>query len=238
MKKLLLILALAFTIMFNVAQVFAHGDDDDDRAAPTQIVQTPAETQAVTHAGDALPMEIIPNWHPLFVHFTIALLLTATLLFTAAKLAPITASWRGACLTAARWNLCLGALITLGTVCAGWYAFNTVNHDNASHLPMLSHRLWALSTAAAVIVLALWSIATRRREPQILFVACLLAASGALAVTGYKGGELVYRHGLGVMSMPQMDGHMHHHDADSPMTMPEMKSMPDMPGMKHDDQNK
>lgn len=164
---------------------------------------------------------IIPNWHPLFVHFTVALLLIATLLFVVGKLTPATASWRGTCLTVARWNLLLGILITIGTVLAGWYAFNTVDHDNFSHLPMLSHRLWALSTAGSFVVLGLWSFATRRKEPQLLFVLCLVAASGALAVTGFKGGELVYRHGLGVMSMPQMDGHIGHHDDDSPVTMPQ-----------------
>ena len=221
MRKHIFTIVLAFMVLFSVAPAFAHGDDGD-HDEPMQI-QTPAEVPGPAHTVLGMPMEIIPNWHPLFVHFTIALLFIATVLFVVGKLTPVTASWRGACLTVARWNLVLGVLITIGTILAGWYAFNTVNHDNFSHLPMLSHRLWALSTAAFFILLAVWSFVTRRKEPQLLFVLCLVAASGALAVTGFKGGELVYRHGLGVMSMPQMDGHMGHHDAGSPMTMPEMQ---------------
>ncbi|MGB9152782.1 MAG: DUF2231 domain-containing protein [Alphaproteobacteria bacterium] len=226
MKKLILTIALACMFMVNTVPVYAHGDDGD-HDEPMQI-QTPAEAKMVALAPDASTFEIIPNWHPLFVHFTVALLLIATLLFVIGKLAPVTTSWRTSCLTVARWNLVLGAIITIGTVLAGSYAFNTVLHDNFSHEPMRSHRLWALSTAGVFIALALWSILTRKKEPHLLLVAGLLIASGLLTVTAYKGGELVYRHGLGVMSMPQMDGHMHHHDADSPMTMPEMKDMPDM----------
>ena len=30
----------------------------------------------------------------------------------------------------------------------------------------------------------------------------LVTAFGLLATTGYKGGEVVYRHGIGIMSMP------------------------------------
>lgn len=219
MKKLTLTLAIAFFLMVNIGVAYAHGDDDDHE--PMQA-QTPAEMAVAIHAPDTMTMEIIPNWHPLFVHFTVGLLFTATLLFMIGKFAPATASWRGTCITVARWNLTIGVLITIGTVMAGWYAFNTVNHDNFSHQPMLSHRLWALSTAGVFIIMALWSFVTRRKEPHIFFVLCLVAASGSLAVTGYKGGELVYRHGLGVMSMPQMDKHMGHHDGDSSMTMPDM----------------
>lgn len=225
MKRLIVILGLPLMVLANTAPVFAHGDDEDEGQMQ---IQTPAETKAVAQVPDAPTLEIIPNWHPLFVHFTIALLLTATLLFVVGKLAPATASWRSTCITVARWNLALGVLITVGTILAGWYAFDTVNHDNLSHGPMLSHRLWALSTAGAFIVLALWSVLTRGKEPHLAFILCLLAASGSLAVTGYKGGELVYRHGLGVMSMPAMDGHVHHHDADSPMNMQQMKDMPGM----------
>jgi hypothetical protein len=43
----------------------------------------------------------------------------------------------------------------------------------------------------------------------------LLLLSQAIAVTGWLGGELVYRHGIGVLSMPSSGtGHAHHGDAD------------------------
>ena len=111
----------------------------------------------------------------------------------------------------ARWNLALGVAITVGTVLAGWYAFNTINHDGHSHLAMLSHRQWALSTAAVFIALGAWSLLGRKREPHALFVMGLVVASGLLLVTGYKGGELVFRHGLGVMALPEAESHDHQH---------------------------
>ena len=147
--------------------------------------------------------EIIPNWHPVFVHFTIALLSTATLLFLAGKVT------KNETLTkAGHINLWLGALITIGTVAMGFYAYNTVAHDGPSHAAMTDHKNWALPTAGAFIVLALWSAATYRKTIQVgtLFLALMIAASGSLAVTGFKGGEAVYRYGLGVMSMPQVAG--------------------------------
>ncbi len=147
--------------------------------------------------------EIIPNYHPLFVHFTIALLSIATLLFLAGKVT------NNETLTkAGHINLWLGALITIGTVAMGFYAYNTVVHDGPSHAAMTDHKSWALPTAGAFIVLALWSAATYRKTIQVggLFLVLMVVASGSLAVAGFKGGEAVYRYGLGVMSMPQISG--------------------------------
>ena len=50
---------------------------------------------------------VLPNWHPIFVHFTVALFLTSIGLFAAARFAP-TAAWRGNALIVARWNLWRG----------------------------------------------------------------------------------------------------------------------------------
>ena len=75
---------------------------------------------------------------------------------------------------------------------------------------------WALPTAAAFAVLALWSAAIYRRSVKVglPFLITLLIAAGALSATAWKGGELVYRHGLGVMSMPSIsssgEGHSGH----------------------------
>jgi uncharacterized membrane protein len=151
-------------------------------------------------------IEIIPNWHPIFVHFTIGLLAVSALFYLAGAILK-----KENLLVAARWNLWVGALVTVGTALAGWYAYNTVNHDGPSHIAMTGHRNWALTTAATFILLALWAFRTQHGAKTVspFFVAMMLAATGLLAVTGYKGGEAVYRHGLGVMRLPAPEGHGH-----------------------------
>lgn len=162
--------------------------------------------------------EIIPNWHPVLVHFTIALLSVSTLLFVTGTLVrkePLHSQLA----IAARWNLWIGALAAMATVLAGAYAFSTVPHNSeAAHLAMIDHRAWALSTAAAFIALALWSLiaalcGTAKFEGprHYIFVTLTVCASILLAITGYKGAELVYRHGLGVIPMQAMMGNAGHH---------------------------
>lgn len=152
-------------------------------------------------------IEIIPNWHPIFVHYTIALLSISAVLFLTGRVLN-----KGVLITVARWNLWLGALITIGTVSAGLIASSTVAHDAESHAAMMNHRNWALGTAFVFLLLAFWAYIRREEEkPSILFLLTLLLAAGALATTGYKGGELVYRHGTGVMSLPDTSVHDHAH---------------------------
>ena len=163
-----------------------------------------------------MDIEIIPNWHPIFVHFTVALLSLSSLLYLAGLVLR-----RPNLLIVARWNLWIGAGITVGTVLAGFYAYNTVAHDGPSHAAMTDHKNWALVTAAIFGVLAIWSLAKHRGAKSVSsgFVVLILLASGLLAVTGYKGGEVVYRHGMGVMRMPEISGdgghgsHAHGEDA-------------------------
>ena len=163
-----------------------------------------------------MDIEIIPNWHPIFVHFTVALLSLSSLLYLAGLVLR-----RPNLLIVARWNLWIGAGITVGTVLAGFYAYNTVAHDGPSHAAMTDHKNWALVTASIFGVLAIWSLLKHRGAKSVSsgFVALILLASGLLAVTGYKGGEVVYRHGMGVMRMPEISGdgghgsHAHGEDA-------------------------
>ena len=73
---------------------------------------------------------------------------------------------------------------------------------------MTDHRNWALPTAGIFIALALWAAWKQRGGIVVspVFVAAMLLASGLLAVTGYKGAEAVYRHGIGVMRIPEVQG--------------------------------
>ncbi len=148
-------------------------------------------------------MAIIPNWHPIFVHFTIGLLSISALLYLVGLVLK-----KENLLIAARWNLWVGAIITVGTVLAGLYAYSTVAHDGPSHAAMTDHRNWALPTAGGFAFLALWAAWKQRGAKTVspIFVAIMLLASSFLAVTGYKGGEVVYRHGMGVMRMPEVHG--------------------------------
>lgn len=148
-------------------------------------------------------IEVIPNWHPVFVHFSIGLLGISAVFYLGGLILK-----RPHLLTVARWNLWMGAAITVGTVMAGLYAYNTVIHDGASHAAMTDHRNWALFTAASFMFLALWAAWKQRGAITVssVFVAATLMASSLLAITGYKGAEAVYRHGIGVMRLPEIHG--------------------------------
>ena len=140
--------------------------------------------------------EIVPNWHPAVVHFPIALAVAATLLLLLGRLCPANPTF-----TPCGRLLVLGAALSAGLAAAlGWYAFQTVEHDGAGHLVMLTHRNWALAGTVGLIAVAVWDSLRRRTErpPHVALLPIMLALSAGLGVTGWLGGEMVYRHGIGV----------------------------------------
>lgn len=157
-------------------------------------------------------IEIVPNWHPMFTHFTIGLLLTGSLLFLVGHF------FRGynagtRITAAARWNLGIGAGFAVVTILTGYQAYFSVDHDTASHAAMTIHLKWAWAAFAlfGFASLLAWRDRMRSAGAGALLSVVLLAASAALAVTGYLGGENVYRHGLGVMRLPDSSGTGHDH---------------------------
>jgi uncharacterized membrane protein len=161
-------------------------------------------------------IEIIPNWHPLLVHFTVGLLSTSVLFYLASACLPEKKPWKQQWLNMANWSLWSGCLFAIGTAIAGWLAYNSVAHDSASHAAMTLHRNWALPTAATFLILGLSAIFNARKDchPGFLFLTISIIAAGLLMVTGWLGSETVYRYGLGVKSLPKIeaaatDGHNH-----------------------------
>ncbi|RKZ75514.1 MAG: hypothetical protein DRR19_29285 [Candidatus Parabeggiatoa sp. nov. 1] len=158
-------------------------------------------------------IEIIPNWHPIFVHFTVALLSTAVGFFLLAWIAgkkPI----QKQCLVVAHWNLWLGTGFAVITAIAGWFAYNSVAHDALSHAAMSEHRNWALGTLALLLPLTLWAWWNHHtgKTIQVPFLVFALVLLGLLLSTAWHGGELVYRYGIGVMSLPTSESSGHTHE--------------------------
>ena len=150
---------------------------------------------------------IIPNWHPLLVHFTVALITVSAVFFVLAKIVSEKAE---AFQTVAKWTLWVGAGLSLLTVAAGIGAYNSVNHDDVAHVVMKQHRLWAFVTMVAILIVAIW--VWRAKAIGSLIVAACIGLVGLVGATGYLGSELVYRHGLGVMRLPAAaggEGHKH-----------------------------
>jgi uncharacterized membrane protein len=158
-------------------------------------------------------IEIIPNWHPVFVHFTVSLLALAAALHLLSHFLP-KGELANQLTIVARWNLWIGVGFTLLTVAAGWHAFYTVNHDTLSHLAMIEHRNWAMVTFVLFLGIAGWEVYLSRRGKGKgwRFTGLLVIAAVLLLSTAWHGAELVYRHGLGVMSMPKPEGNGHAHE--------------------------
>ena len=172
---------------------------------------------------------ILPNVHPIFVHFTVALLIVAAIMHAISHFMP-QGSLRNQLSMVGRWNLWIGIASTLFTVAAGWYAYNTVSHDTPSHVAMTEHRNWAMTTFAVLMIIAAWEYYLHRRGlgRSWLFTVLLVVAASLLASTAWHGGELVYRYGLGVMSMPKAEDHNH---AGSSMAREQAPTAPDNFGM-------
>ena len=156
---------------------------------------------------------IIPNYHPIFVHFTVALLIIAAAIHLLSHFMP-NRELVNQLTIVARWNLRIGVAATLLTVAAGWYAYNTVGHDAPSHIAMTEHRNWAMVTLTLFLGIAGWEYYLHRhgKGKGWLFTGLLAIAAALLLSTAWHGGELVYRYGLGVMSLPKSEGPGHPHD--------------------------
>lgn len=162
-------------------------------------------------------IEIIPNWHPIFVHFTVGLLTTAFGCSVLSYLLNHLKIMRETVVTeleiAGRWCLWAAAVVTIATIAAGLYAYNTVHHDETGHLAMITHRSWALSTATLLSAITLWSLWRyyKHEKLTITFLVALFVVQLFLLSTAWHGAELVYRHGLGVIYLPNYDKEAHHH---------------------------
>jgi len=162
-----------------------------------------------------------PNIHPVLVHFSYALTVSAALLFLVVTFFPGGKKFSGM-ISAANWMLALGAVAVVATIAAGFQAFYSVAHDTPSHTSMLVHRKWAIAAGVVVLLSALWRFMDRKKTPSKVFGAAMLVSALLISITALWGGKLVYGHGLGVASLPVVasDGHDHEHGEEAAPAKP------------------
>jgi uncharacterized membrane protein len=149
----------------------------------------------------AVEARMIPlaEWHPMAVHFPLALSVTGALALSIARMLP--PERHGTTLAVVgTWNLCLGAagaLLALGT---GLAAVASVELAPSARAAVGLHVKWAIFTTAALDLVAVWRGAgvDSKSPPSRLFLVILWAVTAALIVTAYRGGQNVYRYGVGV----------------------------------------
>jgi uncharacterized membrane protein len=144
-------------------------------------------------------MSPVPNWHPLVVHFPIALVLSATVLLLAARLLR-SESLAASAATVGTWNLCLGAAAALVALGSGLSAVLDLDVSLAARQAISVHLKWAMFTTLLLVLLAVWRGAgtESRSRPSWLFLIVLIGAGVALSFTAYRGGKNVYEYGVGV----------------------------------------
>lgn len=149
------------------------------------------------------------NIHPLFVHFPIALLLTAIAFYCLGII-----FCRDSLLGAGKWTLFAGTLSAAGTVWTGLQAANTVSHGD-THQTMMAHQYLGFAILGLSIVLSAWIIFSKANLPQKskkLFLIILLFLGLVIVQQADLGGRLVFLNGVGVGKKSMMPEESHSHD--------------------------
>lgn len=147
--------------------------------------------------GAILPgLRSMLNYHPLFVHFPIALWVGA-LLFEILAVRRASEDWHRTAVRA----LYLGTLLAFAAVGTGWLAEDSVPPQAAVRDVFEFHETMMLITTSAGLALCLWAFLMRNRftaGSRKLFLIGLMVLVGLLTVGADRGAEMVYRYAVSV----------------------------------------
>jgi uncharacterized membrane protein len=147
----------------------------------------------------AVPAAGMPPWHPMLVHFPVALVVCAAMLLLAARLLP-QSRHAPALAMVGTWNLCLGAAAALFALGSGLAAVIGLNAGPAARQALSMHVKWAIFTTLGLVLMAVWRGAGTAQEsrPSWIQIVMLSGVAAALLITAYLGGRNVYEYALGV----------------------------------------
>ena len=137
----------------------------------------------------------LQNLHPLVIHFPIAFLMGAALLYVAAWL--LKSDWFA---HSAFVVLVLGALSLVVAVATGLYAEQGVMVALSVREQLLRpHKTYMLSTLGICSILTIWAIIARPfpKKGRPLFLFLLLVMIGVITVGADFGGRMVYDYNAG-----------------------------------------
>jgi uncharacterized membrane protein len=137
------------------------------------------------------------NLHPYVVHFAVALLLASVALFIIATLGR-RRPWSATLLTAARWNLWLGAPFALASIASGFVDYIAAQCDADAIAATIIHRRSGAVTWWSALIAAVAVYRTRHRAPGPWLLAWLLVVGVAATTATVLGTRLTYGQGLGV----------------------------------------
>jgi len=137
----------------------------------------------------------LQNYHPLIVHFPIAFIYGAALMyFLASMLANENLKWT------ALWMLALGALGAAAALLSGFYAAPGLMVSESVRDELLRHHKQLMVTASVITgALTLWAIAARPMPTRgrYIFLAGLIAVLGLITAGADLGGEMVFSYNAG-----------------------------------------
>ena len=139
----------------------------------------------------------------MIVHFPLALVVIAAFLLVAARLLR-QERYAATFAIVGTWNLCLGAAAAMCALVTGLAAVVDLHVGAAAHQAISVHLKWAVLASLLLLLLSVWRGAGSAQDsrPSWGFLVILLVATAALIVTGYLGGQNVYRYGIGVTANP------------------------------------
>jgi len=151
--------------------------------------------RAAAHLFSFPGAQHLQNIHPLVVHFPIALLLAAALMYWTGFVAR-----RDSWLWSGMWTLVLGALGAAAAAATGLYAAPGVMLAPSVKTALLAnHKQIMIAVAILSAALALWAIAARPipARGRGVFLAMLLLMAALLAKGADYGGRMVYDYNAG-----------------------------------------
>ena len=151
--------------------------------------------RAAAHLFSFPGAQHLQNIHPLVVHFPIALLFAAMLIYWLGVFARREAwQWSGL------WMLVLGALGAAAATATGLYAAPGVMlAPSVKTVLLANHKRLMIAVAILSVVLALWAIAARPTPARgrKVFLAMLVVVVALIAKGADYGGRMVYDYNAG-----------------------------------------